>query len=209
MQDGAAAAMDLCKVRAQLQRPAIAGKGLAESSECEKRIASIVMRFGIVGSRRQRLIEACQGHIEPPFIFQRISEVEQGLGKIRLQGKSAGIVYDGLIESSEGVEHQAAIVETQQVVRINSQRGIDLRESAPMVSALVIDQSAQMQGIKDIRLAYENLRVDAFRLRHAAGLVVRKSFGEQCGHVIRFRPLRLGHAHEALPDSLGRRRIMG
>jgi hypothetical protein len=40
-------------------------------------------------------------------------------------------------------------------------------------------------------------------------LVVRKSFGEQCGHVIRFRPLRLVHAHEALPDSLGRRRIMG
>jgi hypothetical protein len=119
------------------------------------------------------------------------SKVEQGLGKIRLQGKSASIAYDGLIESPEGVEHQAAIVQTQQVVRIKSQRGIDLRESATMVSALVIDQSAQMQCIKDVRLAYENLRVDAFRLRHAAGLVVRKSFGKQCGYVVRSRPFRL------------------
>ena len=48
-----------------------------------------------------------------------------------------------------------------------------------MVATLMMDQSTQMQGVKMIRLSCQDLRVNPFRLRHAAGLMVRKSLGKQ------------------------------
>ncbi|MFY9761375.1 MAG: hypothetical protein WAL39_08720 [Xanthobacteraceae bacterium] len=69
---------------------------------------------------------------------------------------------------------------------VSGQRQIDLRDRLRRLAALKQNHAKQMQAITLPGIEGENLIVEPFRVRQAAGLMQRHRLGEQCSRVERF-----------------------